>query len=264
MLNIRHLLWLPLLLLTTGCAVMPWQYQFDEVTFANAPKPLQGELYLPQDVDRPVAAVVVVHGGGWVRRSGDMVSISKQLVAQGIAAFNITYRSAIEHPYPAAVNDVSLAIQWLKDNAAAYHIDPDRVGGWGYSAGGHLILRAGLDPEAGLRAIVSGGTPAKFSYWPQSPIITQFIGSAYSEYPERWEEASPVNHVKADSPPVFLYHGSEDTLVEPVQMEIMARALKQQGVLYETHLAENLGHFGAYLFNADSEQKAIEFLKRQL
>lgn len=247
------------LLLSAGCSLRNQQ-----VVFSEQLEPLQGELYLPRQIEQPMAAVVVVHGGSWVRRTGDMVSISKQLAKQGIAAFNITYRSAIDHPYPAAVNDVRQAIEWLKRNAERYQIDPDRIGGWGYSAGGHLILRAGLDPDLGLKAIVSGATPAKFSYWPQSPIITRFIGDSYAQLPERWEDASPVNHVQPESPAVFLYHGTDDDLVEPVQMELMVQALEREGVPYETYLAQNRGHFSLYLFGGEAEQRAIEFLKSHL
>jgi acetyl esterase/lipase len=264
MIHFRSILSIALLLLTSGCSLLSPSFHYQEAVFTDEVEPLQGQLFLPQDIEQPVAAVVVVHGGGWVRRSGDMVSISKQLARQGIAAFNITYRSARYNPYPAAVSDVRQAIDWLKNNAERYQIDPERIGGWGYSAGGQLILRAGLDPQYGLKAIVSGGTPAKFSYWPESPIITQFIGQPYTQSPERWEDASPVNHVQTASPPIFLYHGSDDTLVDPVQMEFMAQALAQKGVPHETHLAMNRGHFGAYLFSKESEQKAIDFLKRRL
>ena len=264
MINLRTLFLFIALFSISGCTVLSPSIRYEEAIFTEEVEPLQGQLYLPRDIQQPVAAVVVVHGGGWVRRSGDMVSISKQLARQGIAAFNITYRSALYHPYPAAVSDVRRAIEWLRDNAERYQIDPQRIGGWGYSAGGQLILRAGLDPEYGLKAIVSGGTPAKFSYWPESPIITKFIGQPYAQSPERWEDASPVNHVQTASPPVFLYHGSEDTLVDPVQMDFMAQALARKGVPHETHLALNRGHFGVYLFGNESEQKAIEFLKRRL
>ena len=264
MLRYRWILLVTALLLVGGCSVLSPSFHYEEAIFTEEVEPLQGQLFLPRDIEQPVAAVIVVHGGGWVRRSGDMVSISKQLARQGIAAFNITYRSAIYHPYPAAVSDVRRAIEWLQENAERYRIDPQRIGGWGYSAGGQLILRAGLDPQYGLKAIVSGGTPAKFSYWPESPIITQFIGQPYADSQERWEDASPVNHVQAASPPVFLYHGSEDTLVDPVQMDFMAEALASKGVTHETHLAENRGHFGMYLFGKESEQNAIDFLKSRL
>lgn len=251
-------------LLLSGCSALPWKYDLFEVDFGQGPEPLQGELYLPQATSAPMPAVVVVHGGSWVRRTGDMAAISRKLAAQGIAAFNITYRSAIDYPYPAAVEDVRQGITWLRLNASRYNIDPGRIGGWGFSAGGHLILRAGLDPQAGLKAIVSGGTPALFSYWPESPIITRFIGASYSEAPAQWEDASPVNHVHPDSPPVFLYHGADDELVAPIQMEFMAQALSAQKVPHQSHLVPGRGHLGTYLFNDASESLAIEFLQHWL
>ncbi len=250
--------------LMAGCSMYTGQVARESITFKDQPEILQADLYLPREHEGNLPAVVVVHGGGWVRRSGDMQSISMQLAEEGFAAFNITYRSAINYPYPAAVDDVSTAINWLRENAASYQIDTDRIGGWGYSAGGHLILRAGLDPSVGLSAIVSGGTPAKFSYWPQSPIITRFIGATYQEAPEVWEDASPINHIQPDSPAIFMYHGENDTLVDPEQMALMSDALANQEVHVTTHLVENKGHFGTYLFGGEAEQQAIQFLKQWL
>lgn len=260
----RLFLLIPLLFIATGCSALPWQYDSLQVTFRDGAENLRGELYLPKTSTAPTPAVVVVHGGSWVRRTGDMKSISKKLASQGIAAFNITYRSANNHPYPAAVTDVRDAIAWLKEKAGQFNIDTQRIGGWGYSAGGQLILRAGLDPDAGLKAIVSGGTPARLNFWPQSPIITRFIGKPYAEAPEKWEDASPVNHVFPDSPAVFLYHGAEDDLVEPIQMEFMAQALVAKGVPHQLQWVEGRGHLGTYLFNEKSEALAIKFLQQWL
>ena len=193
-----------------------------------------------------------------------MASISRKLAAAGFAAFNISYRSASQHPYPAAVDDVRGAIAWLKQNAEQYQIDPQRIGGWGYSAGGQLILRAGLDPQMEMGAIVSGGTPARFSYWPASRVITRFIGATYAEAPEIWEDASPVNHVEPGSPPVFLYHGEADELVDAVQMEFMAQELRAMNVPVQTRLLEDKGHVSTYLFAGEVERQAIDFLKTWL
>ncbi len=269
--NFRHLRLLPALAVIgfsvwlSGCASFQGQVAKQTVTFAERPVPLGAELFLPASAQTSkVPAVIVVHGGSWVRRSGDMESISQQLAEAGIAALNITYRSAEQFPYPAAVNDVNSAIDWLRTNADRYGIDAERIGGWGYSAGGQLILRAGLNPSAGLSAIVSGGTPAKFSYWPESPIITRFIGASYYEAPSIWEDASPINHVQSNSPAVFMYHGERDNLVDPIQMTLMSDALLEKRVPVTTFVVENQGHFGTYLFAGKAEEEAIQFLKRWL
>ena len=225
---------------------------------------LAGDIYLPNKPGlKP--AVVVVHGGGWTNRSGDMTGISKRLAKAGFVVYNITYRLAPAHRHPAQRNDVANALAWLHDNADKYQIDPERIGGWGYSAGAHLILLAGLDRQAPpyLSGIVAGGTPADLTAWPNSPLVYKLIGKTLTEAEPQWLEASPVNHVSTQSPPVFLYHGEWDKLVEPEQMAFMADALSRKGVPVETHTVAWQGHIGAYFFAGGAERKAVEFFKAQ-
>lgn len=246
-----------------GCSTLPSDTKLETVKFSEEVKSLEGTLYLPAS-KKPTAAVIVVHGGGWRSRSGEMTTICKKLANQGIAAFNVTYRLAPENLYPKALNDVSAAIDWLNKNAIKYNIDKDRIGGWGYSAGAHLILRAGLDPKMGLKAIVSGGTPAKLDYWPKSPMVEAFIGHPIKTHEKTWKEASPFYYVYENSPPVFLYHGAWDMLVEPEQMYLMEKALKEKNVEVKTHEAPMQGHFVTYLFSAESENLGVKYLKEKL
>ena len=125
------------------------------------------------------------------------------------AAFN-THRSAINYPYPAAVDDVSTATDWLRENAQRYDIDVDRIGGWGYSAGGHLILRAGHDPSVGLNGLTGVVRPPSSATGRNHRSLPVYCAT-YREAPEVWEDASPINHVR----PVHRrcsYHGENDDL----------------------------------------------------
>lgn len=224
---------------------------------------------LTADVFRPrykglKPAVLVVHGGGWQNRSGDMNLICADLAKAGFVAFNITYRLGPKGQYPKAVDDVRDSMKWIHDNAAKFDVEPDKIGGWGYSAGAHLILLAGLDPKNGLKAIVSGGTPADLPAWPNSPLINAFIGQPLATHRALWEEASPVNHVRSDSPPVFLYHGKTDDLVEIEQMHKMRTALENKHVHAETHTVNHAGHIAVYLFSRESIDLGIRFLKQNL
>lgn len=230
---------------------------------------LSGDLYLPPrrgGESRPRPAVLVVHGGGWARRSGEMTGICKKLRRAGFAAFNITYRLAPEHRHPSQMEDVSAALDWLFANAERYHIDPSNISGWGYSAGAHLILMAGLNRPASSRltGIVAGGTPADLSLWPHSPLVNGLLGQPLDQAEALWRLASPVNAVTASSPPVFLYHGSRDTLVEPEQMQLMEQALTAAEVEVETHALPWLGHIGTYVLGFSAHRRAIAFLQRQL
>lgn len=225
---------------------------------------LTGDLYTPNTAGlKP--AVVVVHGGGWTNRSGTMNGISAKLAKAGFVVFNITYRLAPESRYPAPVNDVSDAITWLYDHANEYQVDTTNINGWGYSAGAHLILMAGLDnPQSPhLRGIVAGGTPADLTKWPNSPMVGKLIGEAMVNAEAEWKDASPVNHVAKNSPAVFLYHGQWDKLVEPEQMALMKEALDKQNVKVETYTVPVLGHLLTYAMAGGAERRGISFLSEQ-
>ena len=237
-----------------------------DISFSADVPTLKGDLYLPKTTDenktRP--AVVVVHGGGWINRTGDMSSICKKLAKSGFVAFDITYRLAPDFHHPTQLNDVIAAVEWLRENAATYSVDVRRFGAWGYSAGAHLALLAGLDAKNGLRALVAGGTPADLTVWPESPLVNKLIGHPVQTHLAQWQQASPVNHVKSDSPPVFLYHGEWDQLVEVDQVDKMKNALQVAKVPVETYRVSFLGHFAVFLLSAEADRRAVDFLKRTL
>ncbi len=229
---------------------------------------LHAELHLPtrQPGETLRPAVVVVHGGGWAKRSGEMSQICKKLNRAGFVAFNITYRLAPEFRHPGQVEDVSSALDWLFSNAERYQIDRQQIAGWGYSAGAHLILMAGLNrpTDTRLAGIVAGGTPADLCRWPHSLLVKSLIGKAYRDAAQEWWDASPVNRVNSSSPPVFLYHGGRDALVEPEQMAVMAAALSKHEVPVETYVSPWLGHISMYLLGVRAQDRAIAFLQRVL
>lgn len=224
---------------------------------------LHGDFYIPKGAG-PYPVVMVIHGGSWAARSGDMAQICRSLASRGFLAFNITYRLAPKDLYPRSVEDVRDAVAWLKAHAAEYGGNSEQISLWGYSAGAHLALLTGLDPKIGIKAIVAGGTPADFLAWPKSPIITKFIGGPLVEKRKEWVEASPVNHVRENSPPVFLYHGRRDDLVEVDQMYKMEVALKAKNRPVETYEIRYLGHVGVYLFSVEAVARGIRFIETQL
>jgi acetyl esterase/lipase len=220
------------------------------------------DIYQPE-TKGPSPAAIVVHGGGWSSRTGDMENVCRKLARAGYTAFNVRYRLAPKNLYPAAVEDVRDAIHWVRDHADKYNINQNQMVGWGYSAGAHLILHVGLDSKINLRAIVAGGTPADLTAWPKSPIVTPFLGVKYADNKKLWSDASPVNRVEKNSPPVFLYHGKRDSLVEIEQMYKMAKALKEKNILVETYESKIWGHATMYLFGQEADKKAFEFIEQR-
>ena len=105
------------------------------------------DIYLPTkpNHDKPLPVVVWIHGGAW--RGGDKASGFGQLrkfVASGdYAGISVGYRLTGEASWPAQIHDCKAAIRWIRGNAKQYNLDPDRIGVWGSSAGGHLVAMLG-------------------------------------------------------------------------------------------------------------------------
>ncbi|MEJ7608749.1 MAG: alpha/beta hydrolase [Bryobacteraceae bacterium] len=93
-------------------------------------------------------AVILVHGGGFRRGNRQSyLPLAIKLAERGYVAATVSYRLAPRHQFPAPVHDVKAAVRFLRANAARFQIDPDRIGAFGSSAGGHLALFLGLTPD---------------------------------------------------------------------------------------------------------------------
>lgn len=249
-----------------------------DIVFSSAdwPQRLAADLYVPK---KPSAqannwpVVLMVHGGGWSGRDrSDMDSTAKKLTEKGYAVFNISYRFAPEFIYPAQIQDLQLAVLWLQNNATQYQLDLHRINAWGYSSGAHLVAQlASVKPGEAqtlelspslpkIRAVVAGGIPADLSQYSNSPIVVPFLGVKRDENPQLYKDASPMTHVSSDDPPVFLYHGKLDRLVEKEQSINYYNALRKAGVPAELYLHPLWGHLAMFLFGWDAENKAIDFL----
>lgn len=245
-------------------------------TPAEWPQVLRADVHRPlQPGPRP--AVLVIHGGGWEGRSrGDMESIAARLAERGFVAMNVSYRFAPAHRFPAQLHDLQRALRWLRAAAPRYGVDPARVGAFGYSSGGHLAALLGtvsegdaLDrphggAEARLQAVVAGGAPSDLGRFAGGTLVPQFLGATLQERPDLFAAASPVTHASAGDPPMFLYHGKGDTLVDPSHACEMKNALDRAGVHSELHLVPVLGHVLTFLLARKTEDAAMDFLESRL
>ncbi|RYD33698.1 MAG: alpha/beta hydrolase, partial [Verrucomicrobiaceae bacterium] len=165
--------------------------------------------------------------------------------------------------YPAPVDDLNHALAWMRTHAAEKGIDTRRMATYGYSAGGYLAAMVGLPEDAGICAIVMGGAPTDLSFYAGGDLVPQFLGGRREEIPERFDEASPVNHVERKSPPVFLYHAEKDKLVKPEHPLAMMEALEEKKVPHQIQWIPGRGHIGAFLIPGDSVDRAIDFLDQE-
>lgn len=197
-------------------------------------------------------AVVFLHGGGWAegeRSTGMYPWLNPLLAGHGFVTASVTYRLSRRAAFPAQIHDAKAAIRWLRANATAYGIDPDRVGVWGDSAGGHLAALLGTSgdlPElegpcgsaaysSRVQAVVARCAPTDFALFhpddedePGSVLWLLFGGPA-REHLDLARLASPVTHVRRGAPPFLLVHGDQDETVPYEQSSILAAELHAHG-----------------------------------
>ena len=232
------------------------------------PREVKGDLYVPETTARR-PAVLVIHGGSWTTRDKRwyMTPIAKSLARRGYVALNATYRGAPAWHYPAPVQDLREAIKWLRRHAEEYHIQPDRIGVFGYSAGAQLAAQLGaLDGPQSVRvqAVVAGGCPADMRFFPRGKLVPAYLGGTPAAVPQVFREASPVTHITSDDPPFFVYHGERDRIVPPEHAVALKKALERAGVPHEFVWVKNRGHIATFLFGGEVVRKAIDFLDRTL
>jgi len=231
------------------------------------PEPLTADIHLPPQQGELRAAVLLIHGGGWEGRSRkDMESLARRLAARGFVAMNVSHRFAPAHRFPAQLRDIEQAVRWLRHAAQVYGVDPTRIGAFGYSSGGHLAALLGTVGigETRLQAVVAGGAPTDLRKFTGGRLVPQFLGATLQEQPELFAAASPIVHVSADTPPMFLYHGARDTLVEPSHAEDMKRALDAAHVPSALKIVPMLGHALTFLLAHGTENAAMDFLTAKL
>lgn len=234
-------------------------------TPASCPTPLVADFYQPTS-DTPTPAVLLIHGGGWneKERRSDMTAIAKSLAKRGYFVMNTTYRLTPDWKFPAQTEDISEALAYLRRNATELNIDPDSIATFGYSAGAHLASLAGLDPKNRVKAIVSGGTPSDLRFWPNGKLTGLLLGGPLKGNEAIYNKASPVSHVTPNSPPVFIYHGTRDTLVPIEHAKAYIDALEKNQVTHEAYWIEGRSHIMTHLFPAQAISKAIDFLDEHL
>ena len=229
------------------------------------PETLRADLYCPKDASKQ-AAVLLIHGGGWSKPESRalMRPIAKRLACRGYVVLNASYRLAPRYQHPSPIEDLQLALSWLRQNCERLQIDPTHIAAYGYSAGGHLAALLGtlkVSPQLRLRAVVAGGAPTELAKWPEGKVVSSYLGGRFDQIPERYVAASPIHHVHSEIPPVFLYHGTEDRLVPVDHATDFKEILDKAGVMNELLLLPGCNHLTAFI-NPDAVQLAIDFLDK--
>ncbi len=234
----------------------------DVIIGKGGDRDLHAEVAYPQGATNQIPAILFIHGGGWVAGSYKDAPILP-LAGAGYFAASIEYRLDSEAKWPAQIEDCKLGVRWLRANAAKYHVDPNRIGVWGESAGGHLVLCLGTMADvreyegvggypgvsSAVQAVVDFYGPSDFTrIWPSTykgegvSLVEGLFGVTHEKDPQLWKKGSPLTHVKAGDPPMLMVHGDSDRLVSINQSLLMDAALSKAGVSHQLIIVKNAGH----------------------
>jgi acetyl esterase/lipase len=216
--------------------------------------------YLPEKDKAVGTAVVVCPGGGYGALAIDHEGkqVAEWLNQHGVAAFVLRYRIAgPKRPaplHPAPMLDVQRAIRTVRANAKKYGVAPDRIGVWGFSAGGHLASTAATHFDNGHPA---EDVVEEFSCRPNFailayPVVSMEQGSTHGGSrrnllgndpdPKLVELMSNDKQVTKETPPTFLFHTDDDKAVPVMNSVLFFTALKKNGVPAEMHVYEHGRH----------------------
>jgi alpha-L-fucosidase 2 len=224
----------------------------------------------------PFPAAILVHGGGWVHgdRHTEMAPLFQPLTAAGIAWFSIDYRLAKDPlTFGMAYKDVEAAVRFVREHAAEYHVDPNRIALIGESAGGHLAAMAALakDADARVQAVVALYGPMDLaalatgnSMLPDS-VRENMMGTPWGGLiMGRLAQLSPAQHVRAEMPPFLFIHGTADELVPIQQSRDMCGKMKALGNACEVYAVPGGGHGMRHWKSAAYQKEMLRWLGANL
>jgi acetyl esterase/lipase len=207
----------------------------------------------------PMPVIVYIFPGGWEFGSkNDGIYHQSLFAKRGYFCITMDYRLSGEAKFPAQIEDCKCAIRFLRAKAKEYNIDPNRIGVWGSSAGGHLAALVGTsgnvkelegkggwpDYSSSVQAVCACAPPADFLKWDKGAFGAGegLIGGPFAKNKEKAVLASPVTHVHKDVPPFLIIHGEKDGVVPVSQAELLHEALKKVGADVTLHIEKGAPH----------------------
>lgn len=243
------------------------------------------DLYLPKEKNPPL--VVWIHGGGWRSGNKDRCYVT-WLTEHGYAVASISYRLTDKAIFPAQIHDCKAAVRWLRANADRYGYDAERLAVAGASAGGHLAALLGVTGDVKELEGAVGGNLEQSSrvlaivdfYGPTDFVLRSkthparanredsgtyaLLGGGADRQVQRAKQASPVNYISADDPPLFIIHGDQDKKVLLDQSYRLHQVYRDAGIPSTVHLVGGQGHGGDEFFRGMQRDRVVQFLDRHL
>ncbi len=268
-------------------SAMPWLLHAETTTgieFARVDGlSLKFDLHRPDSEKPPL--LVYVHGGAWRAGSREDVPIIG-LLDHGFAIASVDYRLSTQARFPSQIHDIKAAIRFLRAKADELRIDTRRIAILGSSAGGHLAALVGvtnghaelegkvgdhLDQSSRVDAVVSFygasnlqsilGQSTEFGLGVRLPALKLLLGDLPENVPDLARLASPLVHLDAQDPPVFLIHGDADPQMPLAQSLELHKACAAAKVRSQLLTLPGSRHGGPEFYDAGHLRLVADFLE---
>ncbi|MEM9364545.1 MAG: alpha/beta hydrolase [Planctomycetota bacterium] len=236
-----------------------------DVVYATLSKEraLRMDVFRLRALQQPAPAILVVHGGGWLKGDKSKFrALALRLAERGYVTAAVEYRLGGEARFPAAIRDCNTATAFMRANAARYGVDPDRISAVGGSAGGHLVgLMAAGHEIPGLRheqhlpnisaelqavvvmagplEIITGSVAQKSTGPDAKSNAIEWIGGSLQEKPQGYRMADVLTKIDASMPPTLFLCGSLDN---PERNEAARQAIRSHGGTTELIVHDDAKH----------------------
>ncbi len=200
-------------------------------------------------------AIVFYHGGGWAFGSpSEFFATCERYAKMGIVTFSVAYRLSVENgvtPHRTispieSIMDARSAIRWIRENAARFHIDRNKIVAAGQSAGGHLALATAM-----VDGYNEGSDDLTVSCRPDAILLFSACVNAVEGWCDRlladrrikiWS-ISPAHNVKGGMPPMIEFHGTYDEQVPIWTVQFFQNAMEREGNYFELHQYDGRRHY---------------------
>ena len=219
------------------------------------------DVFEPAEDGNGVGVLFMV-SGGWYSRwqpPEQMHQVTKPLTDRGFTVFTVRHGSSPKYELPEIVEDVRRSVRFIRLNARRFNVDPERLGVYGGSAGGHLSLMLGTASDEGdakakdpvlrvsdrVAAVVALVPPTdlRIAVWESPESLPASKGYPALDYPlSEAGKVSPLVHVSPDDPPTLVISGVEDKLVPIRHSHAIRKAFEEHRVVNELVLLEKTGH----------------------
>lgn len=274
--------------------------KFADVNYAGDGKEFHNlDIYLPKETKDSYPVVIHTYGSAWSmnnsKGSADINTICAGFLKAGFAVVTPNHRSASDAIYPAALHDIKAVVRFVRGNAAKYKFDTNFVAVSGFSSGGHLSsltattcgmkegksgsVTVDLEGSLGEFTSFSSCVDAACLWSPPTDIYTMnpinsfggsgtfegaFIGVEREGNKDKWMVASSPYYASEDDPPIIMFHGTSDQVVNIEQSQELYDSLQNHKVVSEFVKVSGGTHGGNEMYVAANLDKAIDFFNKAM